>query len=209
VSVKDIYHAPDRMKYAKSFPKGAIPKKSKKLNQPQGLEEIGEGRATAKTLPTKPTRRRRKPDKVRTSLIPRDCQLDVDPPRINAIYSELLQLTLDNYPNAGSVLFRVFVELSMDHYLDENGLMSDEDRANQPLAKRIKAVAADLKKKGKINAQLHSAIQKIADSKQILAASTVTWNQYVHNKYVFPKPSELRAAWDEIQPLMEQVWASS
>ena len=208
VSVKDIYHAPDRVKYAKGFPKGAVPKKSKKLKTAQGLEELGAGKATAKTLPSKPTRRRRKSEKIRTSLIPRDCQLDVDPPRINAIYSELLQLTLDTYPNAGSVLFRVFVELSMDHYLDLHELMTDEERANQPLAKRIKAVAADLKKKGQINAQLHAAIQKIADSKQVLAASTVTWNQYVHNKYVFPKSSELRAAWDEIQPLMEQVWAS-
>lgn len=208
LSVKDIYHAPDRTKYAKSFPKGAVPRKTKKLKAPVNLDTLGAGKASAKTLPAKSTRRRRQADKVRTSLIPRDCQLDVDPPRINAIYSELLQLTLDTYPNAGSVLFRVFVEVSVDHYLEMNELMSDDERANQSLAKRIKTVAKNLHKEGKINTQLHAAIQKIADSKQVLAASTVTWNQYVHNKYVFPKSSELRAAWDEIQPFMEQVWAS-
>jgi hypothetical protein len=41
------------------------------------------------------------------------------PPRINAIYYELLSLAVEQYPNACAVLLRVFVELSIDHFGEE------------------------------------------------------------------------------------------
>jgi hypothetical protein len=28
----------------------------------------------------------------------------------------------------------------------------------------------------------------------------------VHNRYVFPLPTKLRVAWDEIEPLIEKLW---
>lgn len=114
---------------------------------------------------------------------------------------------MDQYANACSVLLRVFLELSVDHYLMQNNLMTEAERRSNNLAKRIKRVSADLLAKNKINAQLETAIQKVADSQFIVAASTVTFNQYVHNQYVLPKPTELRVAWDELQPFMEALWA--
>jgi hypothetical protein len=49
-------------------------------------------------------------------------------------------------------------------------------------------------------------MEKVADGQSVLAASVPTFHLYVHNQYVFPKPSELYAAWDEMSPFMEKLW---
>jgi hypothetical protein len=94
----------------------------------------------------------------------------------------------------------------VDHEIDKASLMSERDRRTAPLAKRLKNVATHLQQAGRISGSLEQAIQKVADSQGILAASMMTFNQYVHNQYVYPKPSELRMAWDELQPFLEKVW---
>jgi hypothetical protein len=133
-------------------------------------------------------------------------QLNVAPPRINGIYNELLTINAEQYPNACSILLRVFIELSIDHVIDEKNLMSESDMRSKPLAKRLKTVAAHLKQTRKISAKLTTAVEGVADGPSVLAPGVPTFNQYVHNKYVFPKPSELYAAWDELSPFMEKVW---
>lgn len=206
VKVGQIYHAPDRKKYADSFPRNKRPKRSTRLSTPVELDDLVSG-ATDPKPPPKRQRRKPKPsNQARTTVIPKNCHLNIAPPRINEIYNELLSLNLEQYPNASSVTMRVLIELSVDHYLDAKSLMSEPDRRNSPLAKRLKKVAAHLKTNGEIPAQLETAIKRVADGSQLLAASTTTWNQYVHNQFVFPKPSEVRTAWDELQPFMERLW---
>ncbi len=206
VTVPDVYHANQRIEYARKLPRTVVPRKSTRLDNPVSLDDLASG--AAPTLPPAPKRRARKPQRSRTSLIPQTCRLNVDPPRINAIYSELIDLSVEKYPNACSVLFRVFIELSVDHYAEERKILTELQLRNDPLAKRLKAVAADLRKRGKISDRLKTAVDKVADSKFVLAASTVTLNQYVHNQYVYPRPDELRSAWDEVQPFMERLWSA-
>lgn len=202
IKVGDIYHAPDRIGYAERVLEEEPTDRADRLDTPRPLDAL-DVEAPARR-PKRKRRKKRRPE--RTSLIPQSCHLDIDHPRINSIYNELMTLSVDQYPNACSVALRVFVELSVDHFLEHKGLMSEEDRRNKALAKRLKVAAAELKGKGKISTQLEKAIQKAADSTVVLAASTVNFNQYVHNRHVFPKPTELTIAWDELQPFMEQLW---
>lgn len=202
--VTDIYHLQNRLDYIGALPRTSLPRKTKRLETPATLASLTAG-APAGKPPTKKKPRQR--PRVRTTLIPRDCQLDVDPPRINAVYTELSTLSLEQFPNACSVLLRVFIELSVDHYLSEKKVMSDQKIRSTPLAKRIKETVDHLHGLGKMNGKLKDAIHKVADSKHVLSASTPTLNQYVHNEYVFPKGNDLRAAWDEIQPFAERLWA--
>ncbi|MFA9262964.1 MAG: hypothetical protein ACEQSB_06495 [Undibacterium sp.] len=51
----------------------------------------------------------------RNVLVPKGMRLKVTDSRIAAIYNELRKLKLKDAPNAISVLFRVFIELSVDH----------------------------------------------------------------------------------------------
>jgi hypothetical protein len=206
IKVNDIYYETDRLTYIQGLKKEELPDPDKKLAVPVSLVDLAKGR----TNPVEATGKKRNPRKrqlpPRTAIVPSNFVLNVTPPRINTIYLELSSLSVDQYPNACAVLLRVFLELSVDHAIDKAQLMSERERSNAPLARRLKVVAQHLKDTGEIGEQLQRAIQKIADSQDVISASTVTFNQYVHNQYVYPKPTELRTAWDELQPFIEKLW---
>ena len=103
-------------------------------------------------------------------------------------------------------MLRVFLELSMDAAIDELKLKATVTESD-PLAKKIRAVAAELRKNDQISVQLKRAIDGVANSRtNALAAGIFTWHQYVHNQYVHPKATELRQTWDEIQPFVQALW---
>ena len=206
VRVGDIYHEENRLDYIKSFSRKDLPVKSKAFKDgPVNLEDLAAGNVTpVATAPKKP--RKSKAATARTTLIPSTCSINPSHPRISAIYNELLNINADQYPNACAVLLRVFLELSIDDEIDRSKLMTEQQRSAAKLSNRLRVVAKHLASSGRINNQLMKAIDKIANSQVVIAASTMTFNQYVHNPYVLPKPSELRIAWDELQPFMEKLW---
>lgn len=205
VKVQNVYDASDRKRYIKTFGAGDLPSTSRKLDRPVPLSDLDSSTPTPSPRRPKPKRRQKKPSE-RTSVVRPDCAINPSSPRINSIYNELFGLDADTYPNAGAVLLRVFLELSVDHEIMALKLMTDAERRKQPLSKRMKELAEAMKSAGRINDQLRLAVQKVADSQHTLAASATTFNQYVHNQYVFPKPGEVRMAWDELQPFLEKVW---
>lgn len=99
--------------------------------------------------------------------------------------------------------------MSVDHYTTTEKLLTENERRNQPLAKKLKEVAGALRAKGVIDNQLETAMKKVADGSRLLAPGTVTFNQYVHNAYVHPSPADLRSAWDELQPFLEAIWPTT
>lgn len=205
VQVPDIYHADQRRTYAASLPARDLPTKKSRLSVPEKLDDLTAGTAPAQTPPKTPSRRTKKP-KIRTSLIPKDSALDINLPRVNAIYLELLDLSVEKNPNATSVLLRVFVELSIDHYLDSEGYSADV--LHKSLAEKIVIAAKKLRSTGTINEAGEKAMRKIASSSGLLSPSTTTFNQYVHNYYVHPSPTDLRSQWDELEPFMKAIWST-
>ncbi|MET7333332.1 hypothetical protein [Nonomuraea sp. NPDC005650] len=147
-----------------------------------------------------------KPLKPRSTTIPANCFLWIQQPRINAIYRELTALDVDSFTNACAVTLRVFVELSVDHHIAVNKIMPEAVANNLPLAKRLKELARFLRTNGRIGEQLEKAIIKVADGTGLFSASTTTFNQYVHNQFAYPQPTELRTAWDELEPFMLALW---
>ncbi|NIH86600.1 hypothetical protein [Amycolatopsis granulosa] len=155
---------------------------------------------------TKASRSRSKPISQRSTVIPSSCNLWITDGRVNAIYHELRKLDTNLYPNASAVTLRVFVELSIDHHLAANNLLDENQRRNLPLARKMKEVAAHLRSVGKIDQALERTVGRIADSATGMAGSVVTLHQYVHNRYSFPISTDIRAAWDEMQPFLMSVW---
>lgn len=144
--------------------------------------------------------------KPRTVLIPRDCVLNVSQPRSRDIERELRALVLTEYPNAISVLFRVFVELSCDVYME--GLKPFPGATERStLATKLRAVSQHLAQRTKLNAKQLLAVEKSAEKGSLLAPSVELWHQYLHNAHIVPGESDLRAAWDTLQPFMIAVWA--
>jgi hypothetical protein len=143
----------------------------------------------------------------RSRVIPRACVLRIGSGRINNIYHELKNLDVDEFTNSASVILRVFIELSLDNFISRRKLMNDAEHKGASLAKKLKESAADLRANGKLILQEERAVIRIADGVGPLAAATMNMHQFVHNEHVYPRPSELLTAWDEIEVLMRAIWA--
>ncbi len=206
VKVGDIYEADKRRSYAENLPKSARPN-GKSLPTPVALDDLPTtkaGRRQNRVAKPKAPRVRRPADE--TSIVPKTCRINSAHPRLNAVYTELSTLAVDTFPNATSVLLRVFVELSIDHYIEQQGLMPNEhQRRNAKLAEKMRTVAAHLHTAGKIPIELNKVVNSVADGNGHLKPSVTGMHLYLHNQFAYPKPSELRDTWNELQPFLEKL----
>ena len=102
------------------------------------------------------------------------------------------------------MLFRVFLELSVDAYIDDHpiaGLTNDDK-----LRKKVEKVSIDLEARKKLNKHQARAIRSANMEHSFLAPGVNTMNDYVHNEHIFPSPSDLRAAWNSMQPFITAMW---
>lgn len=144
--------------------------------------------------------------KERDKLIPRDCTLGIPTGRISAIEKELRRLSLTDHTNAVSVLFRVFVELSVDTYIEAHiAPIPDDDRT--PLAKKLLTALEHVLGRKKLNKQQAVPVRRACQRDSFLAPSMTMMHQYVHNPHVFPAPGDLRAYWNSLQPFITAIWA--
>lgn len=135
-------------------------------------------------------------------VAPKKLKLRIGEKRIGKIFGELTSLRAEVFPNAGGVLFRVFLELSCDHYVHANTIGTWSDS----LAKKMKATAEHLMQAGKIEKAVKDMVAKNADSERFFAAAAVTFHQYVHNRKTSPKPQDLIDGWDELEPFFVALW---
>ncbi|MBY7069744.1 hypothetical protein, partial [Clostridium sporogenes] len=135
----------------------------------------------------------------RKYLIPGRVQIKIYSPRINQIYKELKKLEVDKYPNSVSVLFRVFIELIVDNYINKNDIKSVTE--DSKLNKKVQECLTDLKNKNLINKNVIKPVN-IAISNPDSIISINTFNSYVHNSYIFPDPIQLKNSWNNLSTFL-------
>lgn len=194
---KHIYTKDLRVKYANDLPSDIVVTPTSKSGHDASLPTGG-----AQPKP-KPVTAARLP-KQRDKLIPRDCVLNVTESRIRLIEEELRDLSLEKYTNAVSVLFRVFIELSCDAYVNRVGLSTDKMAS---LSTKLQDVTNDLVGRRKLTTEQARPVRRAATRDSFLAPSLTLLNAYVHNPHVFPAPGDLRAHWDSLQPFFTAMWS--
>ncbi len=143
----------------------------------------------------------------RSYLIPSTCTLQISKPRINDIYRELksdllLDDTRKSVPNAVGVLFRVFIEVSIDYFLEKEGVTVKSDTK---LAGKITKVSEHMETNGIATKKQLVNIRKVAIAKNSIL-SIDNFHDFVHSFEVFPGAADLKAKWDSLQEFFEVLW---
>ncbi len=153
---------------------------------------------------------RRKPDPSdRREVVPRTCKLNVTQNRVADIFKELRTLKLDDAPNSIAVLLRVFLELSVDYYLQKNGVSLSVTHPGgktnfKSLDKKLEEVVALLVSAGVPSSNFSAVTRSMSVKTSPLHPDLL--HRYVHDQFQTPVPRELAAAWDHGQPLFEKIW---
>jgi len=165
---------------------------------------------TTGTQPSTPTPKpvRKPPVKPRTTLIPKNFNPGITQNRIAAIHVELQKLSLANYTNSCSILFRVYIEMSVDEFADRNSISLVINKSNRAmnLRKKISTVSEYLSRNKLANKNDLQGIGIATGSKGTLF-SVDTWNAYVHNRKTAPVARDLRDLWDSVQSFVEKLWS--
>jgi len=196
VKVPIIRSKADRKKYIDALPDSAKPNKKNigefwQLDAPQNKSIAAPKRAYQPSIV------------VRNTLIPRDCKLQIPDIRIAAIFKELRRLKVDEFPNAISVLFRVFLEFTTDHYISQEKI--DGVTEHTSLFKKIQATETSLRKSGVTSDNLKPLRVLVSSNDNVLSCDT--FHSYVHNRKMAPIGSELLTAWDRSQIFFETIWS--
>jgi hypothetical protein len=142
----------------------------------------------------------------RKTLIPTTCKMGIPAGRIRNVFQELKKLNIEEYPNAAGIMLRAFVEMSVDEYLRIKLDWSTKRLEDVNLRLRLEEVCKGLEQSKRFTHRELEPLRKSASGDTIIVSSIRNLHSLVHNKLSFPKPTELRLAWDELQPYIEAMW---
>jgi hypothetical protein len=204
VNVSQLKSKEQMVSYVNKFGKD-LPNLATRTGTPKPVDELGERDFKPASPKPKP---RPKPAPVRKTLIPRDCYLTVSNAKIAEITKELRTLPLSEYPHSISVLFRVFLEQSVDHYLTKAGLplgvKTRGGNKDKDLRAKVREAISDMVKQGTPKRNLDGVSKGIDDKQSPVFVDTL--HNYVHNRFYSPQERELKVAWDNAQLFFENIW---
>lgn len=215
ITVSDIETKEDRITYAQEVAARPLPKPSAGASGTTMDKSTGPVSGTTPSAATK----RIPPD--RKTVIPKRFSLAIAQPRINRIYHELQKLNLVQFVNCCAVMFRVFVELSIDDFaqrhhislkairkpkLSSSGSTSVSSR-DMTLRRKLSTVADYLTANNLCTKpELRGVRALLANRDHVLSVDSL--NAYVHNKDYSPTPVDLKTKWDNLQVFIERIWTN-
>lgn len=211
--VSDIYTKEDRKPYIDNLlSQLGLPKTMLDKNwtvDPKSSDELG-GKADGDNSKKKAADGTGK-TRNRSSLIPRDVELPFPSSyaRVYDIFRELRLISVRQYPNTVAVMFRVFLELSVNAYMEtfkmlREGEMTAND-SKHDLAGHTQQVVNHMVGKGYINRELSKGIKNELKA-EASPLSIESLNAYVHSARLFPQSTSLITGWDNVQPFFEILW---
>ncbi len=148
--------------------------------------------------------------KQRTGLIEKKFSPEgLAPQKIIDLVDELKKLPVKSHRNCAGVMFRVFTDLSIDHYMKTHKIQKTKKLkgADVNLSEKEKraAVIKHMKdKKVLSDARLLKALEDTMDVKHPVSAESL--NHYVHSSSQIPDADALKAAWSNLQHIFEVFW---
>ena len=150
----------------------------------------------------------------RPHLIPDDCEMVIKNTRINDVFRELRDdLPLgdrNSSPNAAGVLFRVFLETSLDQYIATKHISTKHIRRSKELylKDKIDLVTRNMEDNGIATKYQLRAIRRTSSAQQTDVLHIQTFHEYVHSSTIHPEPADLKSKWNNLQKFFEILWNS-
>lgn len=141
----------------------------------------------------------------RKALIPQQsqCVLNITDHKLQQMCRELRKLPLETYPVAIAAAFRVFLELSLDHYAAAQGVPDYNDGLS--LKQKIEKVAPALIGPGVSKRDLQAFRALANNSNSPLSIDRL--HGVIHSRFALPNATELRMGWAEVQIAFTRIWA--
>lgn len=212
VNTRTLNSKTDRQTYLHSFSSKEIP--SHKIRMEPWALDTDPVDKNAKGVPatkqTTKTKTKSVPSsELRKKLLNPTCILHIDNhPRINDLYHNLKDFEVDKYANAVSVIARLFIEMTANHYLKINMGKAEDDIYDQryKLGTKLQDVVSHLRQNGKINGTQKDAINKeFGNINSTFHPNSL--NAFVHNPDLSPSASDLKRGWNNIEPFVAAIWA--
>jgi len=199
VNVGNVYHKQDR----ESFIVGVL---GKNVPKPGKMHAFG-NEDGKKAAPAKKSAKRKKPTRERTTIVPDDFVLSIPQARINDLYDELKRLNVNDFPNAAAALIRIFVELSVEEYIEANGSnYATPVRTGDGIKEKLKKTARYMQDEGDMSEEEARPIYRYSDDTDSMF-SKKTFNAYIHDRTSHPAPGDLKLVWNSLQPFIVQLWS--
>lgn len=144
---------------------------------------------------------------AQSNLIPKKFRLVLPSGKINDVFVELKKLDVTDYRHSVSVIFRVFVEFSLDNYLSKKQIQLPikNGKPDDRLITKLKTVAKYMESNGVMTRKELKPIEvAISDPNSLLAPNTL--NAYVHSPWMNPDPMNLKLAWANSELFIERMW---
>ncbi|CAB3819744.1 hypothetical protein LMG26854_01401 [Achromobacter aegrifaciens] len=213
VTTRTLNKKKDRQAYLDTFSKENIPQHSESVEpwrldqtsappaqKSQPAKSEGNPKAKAKANPSSEQRKK---------LISPTCILRItENNRINDLYHNLKSFDVDDYANAVSVLARLFLEMSVNHYLAAKGLKTENELNSNRyhLQARMTDVVEHLRAAQQLTSnQVQSINKELGNADSTFHPNSL--NAFVHNPNLSPKSNDLKRGWNNVEPLIVAIWA--
>jgi hypothetical protein len=188
VDSRTLNNEKNRALYIASFPKSAIPKRTK----------------AGKVTTSRDFNPRPELAKPRTKLASRDIAFGLQSKGVHRMLSELQGIDYHRYSNAAHDLLRSFLECALKAYFHDTGKTITPRRGqyvflDQVLDEFIKEMTAAN------NNRLRQVAQRIRSKRDMVSYSAAFLNAINHNPDIFVTSTEVENAWDAMEPLLRFV----
>lgn len=154
-------------------------------------------------------RRRRRTNLDRATLASRRQAdaLAIDDERLHRLFEEAKRLQVKNFPGTSSVLTRVFLELTVDHYIDEFSVPAPGGRPwrDVKLKEKVKAVMRHLDPANN-DQRLVQPRRGVGGPDHLHSIESL--HSFVHDAAADPNGTEIKQIWDRWHPLFQWAFES-
>lgn len=194
--IKDLKHEQGLGSYEIQEETPLVHKVSGAGNEISGLGEplgINQGQADGRS------KRTSRDPLSRKTAISSGTHMKIQNPKMLAIFRELKQINVDQFPNAAAVLTRVFIEGCVDLYIEKHQLA--QDNPNLKLAEKVRRVRDHIVTMYGSRPEVKNDLKglEVFAGSHMSIGSANTFNAIVHNPKFCITSRELKENWNRLE----------